>query len=152
MMVKPEFINRKSAQVTNIHTRTIFSPTPKLWYVVNLPKIESHTKFHQPNHWPSCFPLLLLKWKITQPPLVTLEADLGVKANDLVNKILHRIIFLVDPQHIKVWALVKKLSLCGCLWLGHSFCKEDFISFQKIQYKWMWFNCVIKMSRFFIYY
>ena len=50
-----------------------------------------------------------------QPPLVTLEADLGVKANDLVHEILHRIMFLEDLQHIKVWAWVKKLSLCGSL-------------------------------------
>ena len=57
-----------------------------------------------------------------QPPLVTLEADLGVKANDLVDEIWHKIIFLVDMQHIKVWALVKKLSLCGSLSLGHFFC------------------------------
>ena len=114
--------NRNSAQTTNFHTRTIFLPTLKLWYVVNLPKIESHSKFHQPNHWPSCLTLLLLRWKIMQPPVVTLEADLWAKANDLVDEILHRIIFLVDLQHIKVWALVKKLSLCGTLWLGHSFC------------------------------
>ena len=59
--------------------------------------------------------MLLLKWKITQPPLVTLEADLGVKANDLVDEILHRIMFFEDLQHIKVWAWVKKLSLCGSL-------------------------------------